>query len=524
MNAVLLCLIAGIAGRTTELAVPSSARFEVAVDGGILRGTLSERDPGVRVFFGIPFAQPPIGELRWKPPQPIRPWQGVRECVAIGKGCPQGISWIAGISEELQDEDCLNLNVWSPVQPGDRPLPVMVWIHGGGMIYGSGAMPIYDGAKLASLGAVIVTVNYRLGALGFLAHPALSAESEVGVSGNYGLLDQIAALSWVQENIGAFGGDPASVTVFGESAGARSLAWLMAMPRAAPLFHRAILQSGSAERDAVTLDSAHRAGEAAARKLGVGGSEDLPKVAAALRAKSPRELISTLKPSIYRNRGTAFGPIVDGHWVPVAPDELRQGGGLCKVPTIIGTNSGDGSIALGALDLRTVAQFKLTLGVVFGRDRQRVEELYPVANSENVQTAVRNLATDLLFVVPARTLARSLAKQGTPVFLYQFTKPPFALAAKGVTVAEHGVEIHYVFDTGDSDFHDESDRKLGALMRRQWIQFARTGSPNGPDLPEWPRYEATTDPHLELGRDVRASSRLKQEACDLLETLRPKLP
>jgi para-nitrobenzyl esterase len=232
----------------------------VRIESGRISGALG--DDGVRVYRGIPFAAPPVGDLRWRPPQPVEAWDGVRECIEFGPACPQPASMI-GDTPALQDEDCLYLNVWTAA--ADEPLPVMVWIHGGGCTTGAGSQSVYDGARFARRGVVLVTINYRLGPLGYLAHPLLSAESGHGVSGNYGLLDQIATLQWVQRNIAQFGGDPDCVTIFGESAGAQSVCWLMVSPLAEGLFHRAIAESGGVHGPtrALTEDVGRRATSAA---------------------------------------------------------------------------------------------------------------------------------------------------------------------------------------------------------------------------------------------------------------------
>jgi para-nitrobenzyl esterase len=505
----------------TSLANPTPV---VRTAGGDLRGEL---DGEILVFRGVPFAAPPVGDLRWRPPQPVVPWQGVREATAFSASCPQP----PPPSRKLEapnrtDEDCLYLNVWTPgLAPAKRP--VMVWIHGGGMTIGSGTARTYEGTKLAEQGVVLVTLNYRLGVLGFMAHPELSAESPDKTSGNYGLLDQIAALRWVQDNIAAFGGDPENVTIFGESAGAVSVGCLLTAPAASGLFHRAILESGTPVAITAPLRGDDQQGEgqglAIARRLHAEGIADL-------RAMPADRLVdgcpAAIGPTANRKGKDKFGPIVDGVVLPDAPMRLFAEGKFHHVPILLGTNRDEMTLFMGGGN-RGVPKRKLGLRVVvkrtFPENADEVLNAFSCADDDGAFPAFRDMMTVGCFTAPCRLVARFCADAGVPVYLYEFSRVPPGSTRTGLG-ATHGIEIPYVFGTFKEQFGDATDRRLADAMSRYWTQFARNGAPQAEGLPEWPRYDARTDRHLELGDQIAAGRNLRKEQCDAMEAgLRERL-
>ena len=494
-----------------------AARVE---QGEIAGKTVGSGD--VEAFLGIPFARPPAGELRWKPPQPPEKWEGVRRCEDFGPACPQPEAVVQPIRGPRK-EDCLYLNVWRPAGAAKK-LPVMVWIHGGGFTTGSGAKELYDGSKLARAGAAVVTINYRLGPLGFLAHPALSAEAADGTSGNYGLLDQIAALEWVRANIEALGGDPDRVTIFGESAGAVSVSCLLVSPKAKGLFHRAIIQSGTADGIRTPLKakgdgpSAEKAGLAVAAELGVEGEG--PEALAKLRAKTAEEILAASDPRVgLFGKGTKFRPCVDGVVLPAAPLDLIRAGRHNDVPVIIGSNADEGTLFTKLqLRIRRPAGYRFLLGKAFGGRAGQVEAMYPVGRGKSVEEQVAAVITHSAFTAPARRTARVLASKGrSPVYLYYFSRVGPGMKRSGMG-ATHGAEIFYLFGTPPRPSHfDETDRDLAGKMRDSWVRFARTGDPNGRGIPRWRSFAAGEEAHLEFGDRIRPGTDLHKDECDLFD-------
>ena len=379
-----------------------------SVEGGAIRGS---RGSGVRFYLGIPYAAPPVGALRWRAPQPVLRWEGVRDCTAYGPSAPQQPGLEFGpLRVGETSEDCLYLNVWTPARsPGDE-LPVMVWIHGGSFTSGSGSMGIYSGETVAEAGGVVVvTINYRLGALGFLAHPALSAESPQGVSGNYGLLDQIAALKWVRRNIAVFGGDPRLVTVFGESAGAISILDLMASPLAAGLFQRAIVQSGILQEAAMgsqtgwPLREAERAGARFVRGLGVSDGETLEQ----MRALPVDALLRRTPASDFLTAGLPYKPVVDGYLLPKSATETFAAGEQMDVPLLVGSNADEGSLFMPLMGDVTLARYRAYLKASYGTRAGRVQALYPAATGAEVPSALNRMLTEMGFASAARSPRRA---------------------------------------------------------------------------------------------------------------------
>jgi len=471
----------------------------------------------VRVFRGIPYAAPPVGRLRWRPPQPPKQHADVLQCTAFGPSSPQipRIGRYHGAKGPFS-EDCLYLNVWCPA-PAAARLPVMVWIHGGGHVMGSGSMPTYDGAAFAREGVVLVTINYRLGPFGYLAHPLLAAEAEREegrkVSGNYGMLDQIAALRWVKRNIASFGGDPDRVTIFGESAGAVSVSCLMVSPPARGLFQRAIAQSGGVS--GVALAPREDQGRNLFKTLGCDTESD-PLEAA--RAKPWKAVLKAARPeAATRNKQRKYGPNVDGWLLPGDPVELWLEGKQHPVPFLAGSNADDGGIFSERLPIKGPFAYRFTVRKFYGSDADAVLRLFPVKKRADTRLALRRLLTVSAFAMPARLEVRSMEKVAAKGWLYRFSRVCPAAARAG-TGAAHGIEIPYLFGTaGPGLAFEDRDRELARAMRRTWVQFARTGDPNGEGSPPWPAFDPKTEAYLEFGDRTAAGEALESEACDLFE-------
>jgi para-nitrobenzyl esterase len=500
------------------LAICSAAMFAgaetVRVEGGDVSGSV---DRGIRVFKGIPYAAPPSGPRRWKPPQPLMPWTGVRDATQFGAECPQAPYLNSSIyvrPTQPQSEDCLFVNVWTPATGGEKR-PVLVWIHGGALTKGSGISDTRDGVPLAKKGVVLVSLNYRLGPLGYLAHPELTAESPRRSSGNYGVLDQIAALQWVQRNIAAFGGDPAKVTIAGESAGAWSVNTLIASPLAKGLFIRAIGQSGG-RFDRTPFLSEDRAGQSAE---GVGtslakalGSPSL----AALRALSADELVTA---SSFRTQEN-----VDG-WV--LPDEIRTIFATKqqnKVPVIVGSNANEMTSLVGPTTLpQTLDDLRRRTTDQYGSLAAEFNIAYAVKSDADIVRATLASARDSIFSLHMRTWARETVASGSTAYLYYFMHAPPHPRARELQ-AFHAAEIPYVFnvvpsrDPREAGFaYTASDRDLADAMSRYWVNFVATGDPNGKGLPRWPAYRPDTEPYLEFGDTIRTGQHLLKTELDFQE-------
>jgi len=494
----------------------------VNLDSGTISGTM---DAGVRVFQGIPYAAPPTGDRRWKPPRPVESWEGVRECTEWGFSCvhvpyPLESMWTGpewGDPAE-QDEDCLHLNVWTAAESPDEKRPVMVWIHGGSLKHESGSVGAYGGANLARKGVVAVTINYRLGPFGYLAHPELTLESEHHSSGNYGVLDQIAALEWVQRNIAAFGGDPDRVTIFGESAGSWSVNFMVASPLARGLFHRAIGQSGAGFGPMVRLDR-ERAGRRSAEQTGIEfaavlGSDDEPASLEAMRAVPATEILAKFAevPEAY------VGPIVDG-WV--FPDDIHaifEGGHQNPVPVIVGSNADEGSMYAGPNAPATVEDFRLFAQNRFDDFAEDFLAAYPVDDDSDVRDAYVASVGHGIFTWEMRMWARMTATVDADAWLYHFTRVP-PIAESDIYGSHHGAEIVYVI----GNFHLASftpqpeDQRLTETMSDYWVNFATTGDPNGPGLPEWPAYDIDNEAFMEFGDTIQPGNHLLERECDFFE-------
>jgi para-nitrobenzyl esterase len=493
----------------------SVAPLTVTTRSGSVRGAL---DGTTRVFLGIPYAAPPVGHKRWRAPAPVAPWSDVRDATLPPKFCPQRTTGI-GAYHVRADEDCLTVNVWSPETLPARPLPVMVWIHPGAFVFGSGAEDFYSGRDLSRAGnVVVVTLNYRLGALGFLVHEALDGESPDNPrSGNYGFLDQQAALRWVRDNIAAFGGDPHDVTLFSESAGGHSTCGHLIAPGSRGLFRRAISESGLCSRwitPSIDVEYAH--GDSLASGL---GCADGASALECLRGKSPEAIIDVFQNAprqpggiLFQGAALAQGrmspagaqawrPVVDGHVIPKHYDALDVRD--TPVPFVMGTNADEHTLfvspLLGGSALTTLAELELVLSNAFGSDRvPEVLAVYPEADYPTPNERLNAIGNDAFFACAARRIVRRAAQVGRSAYLYVFShRPEGALAPE--LGSFHAAEFPFIFDRSMPLVAIQpSERPLVELMQGYWTRFARTGNPNDPGSAFWPRYSLWSPQSLDI--------------------------
>jgi para-nitrobenzyl esterase len=477
--AAALCAVAGGA----------SAAPVVTVDTGALTGA---SDGAVASFKAIPYAAPPVGDLRWRAPRPASAWSGARDATKMGAICLQKYNpKDNGVGPLPQSEDCLTLNVWTAAKVHGRPMPVMVWIHGGGFVNGSGTAALYDGTSLAKQGVVVVTLNYRLGRLGFFAHPALTAEDPDGLLGNYALMDQIAALKWVQRNIAAFGGDPRQVTIFGESAGGIAVNTLMISPAARGLFARAITESGAGRSPYLKLARLSGPGETSAEARGeafIAGLHVVDKTAADLRAIPADKIMEGPDPGVF----DGFGPIIDGKVVPAEVIPAFAQGLEASVPYIVGYNSLEFPIPDAQVDGAMTMMLKVPAAT-----QKTLAAAYPSTAAYRAHAP-----SDIIFSEPARTLAGLHAAHGHPTWLYRFSavSPSVRDKFKG---AVHASEREYVFDTLSASPWPTGghDAAIARAMSGYWAAFGRTGNPNAGGGPTWPAYSAKADRLLDFTND-----------------------
>ena len=452
----------------------SSGDPVASLDSGLVQG---EATGGLLVFKGIPYAASTAGEGRWRAPQPVAKWSGVRMATAFGAACPQPYVGNEPWSQVgPQSEDCLFLNVWAPAELAGSTLPVMVFIHGGSLRAGAAGVPLYDGTKLAERNAVIVTINYRLGRLGFFAHPALTAENADGRLANYGLMDQIAALEWVQRNIAQFGGDSKNVTIFGESAGAVSVQALMASPEAGGMFAKAISQSGGGYNITPGLKAGEAAGQqwAAKRGLTAATSEQLRAI--------PFAEVATAD--------ALTGMMVDGKLLKDSPTKAFMAGTQAKVPLMIGGNSWEASLA-GI----NVATARIVVGAAYDELLAGYKALGTRAGGE------ADLITQSIAIQPSRHLAERQAAIGQPAFAYYFAQQP---ASERTTKpgSEHGGELSYLFGTRlNAETWDANDERVSDMMGYYWVEFARTGKPEGAGASAWDSVSATSSRYMLFAAD-----------------------
>jgi para-nitrobenzyl esterase len=475
---------------------------EVAVDGGSITGLTMPAAPGWS-YRGIPFAAPPVGDRRWRPPQPVIPWEGVLPCTSYGPVCPQETLSTptfapAVASGQPQSEDCLYLNVDTPSTSLTDSLPVMVWIYGGSFLNGSGSAPLYDGGVLTTNGVVVVTFNYRLGPFGFFAHPDLTAESPEHSSGNYGLLDQIAALEWVQRNIAKFGGDPDNVTIFGESAGACSVLDLMCSPltEGKSLFARAISESAPNADNGIVIYSTRplATGEAMGRQLSKAlGCAGRPDELAALRDVSTAELLQAGDPQqrlFQTDAPYTYQPYVDGWVLAQDPVEAFASGDFRHVPLVIGSNQEEANIAWPVIPLLKASALQASLSQIYGPYADRLYALFPPDRSGGLKQSLLDTVTLTVFTSPAQYFAKCVAAEGLPVYNYVFGGWPFGYPIE----ACHTAELPYVFGNKYGYFDPTSGNAgpLSAAMQKYWTAFATTGDPNGDGRLMWPVFSAAS--------------------------------
>lgn len=519
----------------------------VRIHQGIVIGGIDRENPDIRVFNGIPYAS----AKRWMPPGPPAQWgANSRDTRAFGPECIQprtrygsfvnqiidgmGLSFVERIGARIaisaqetppESEDCLVLNVRTGNLKGEEKQPVMVWLHGGAHQYGSGSQSLYQSNALVEEGVVLVTINYRLGAFGYLAHPALTEEA--GTSGNYGLLDQAAALVWVRDNISAFGGDPENVTVFGESAGAQSITELMALPAADGLFHKAILQSGASTGNALHLKRSPFPGIMSAEEAGAEFLSTLaPATATAkdLRAIPAAAIISRAEARTDLNG--YFLPVVDGRLMPRAIGAAFRDGDVPSIPMLAGYNADEASLFYDSIRSPTIVRPQITgsleqreaaLIEVFGLNPAKaLQALYNMDSEENWDKGATDMLGDDMFGVHMRFVGRQNAKSGAPTYLYHFTRVP--PSRKQTIGAFHAAEISFVFDSHIRGMNlTDSDRKLTDRMVSYWANFARTGNPNGEGLPEWPVTTAASDVWMKLDAKPEPIEGLRARKLDILE-------
>lgn len=500
-NAIILSVAAAlvVASLSSQAAdqnrvAAKAAPLFVKTDKGEIHGKMSE-DGIVRTFLGIPYAAPPVGPLRWKPPQSSQEWRGLREATAFGSRCMQ-----VNASPDLQfrdagpSEDCLTLNVWTPARSTTLKLPVMVWIYGGGLSYGATSEPRQDGAHLATKGVVVVSMNYRLSIFGFLALPSLAGESPQHAAGNYGLLDQVAALQWVRKNIAAFGGDPNNVTIFGESAGSTSVSAQMASPLAKGLFKQAIGESGAAFPSARVpalrpLDEmAQKAAEFTTMAF---GTTDVM----ALRAISADVLTKQTEAAYEPRTRTPLIPNVDGYFLTEETSQIYAKGRQARVPLLAGWNRDEPTGLLARNPQPATSEsFIAQAQKAFGDRAEEFLRLYPSTTDVEAARSTIDFASDGFQSFATWEWLEAQAATGTaPVYRYFFERPAppdkYHPAGSG---AFHSDEIEYVFGTLDSrpDAHWlPEDYKLSELIGTYWTNFAKTGNPNGAGMPFWPKYE-----------------------------------
>jgi para-nitrobenzyl esterase len=487
--------IAGILGLIS--AAPARPADEVRTESGIVEGTTAST--GVRVFRGIPFGAPPVGVLRWKAPQPVKSWSGVLKTTEFGPRCMQASVFSDMIfrdrAEKPMSEDCLYLNIWTPAKSAKEHLAVFVWIYGGGFQAGSASEPRQDGEFLAKKGIVVVNLNYRLGIFGFFSHPGLSKESKINASGNYGLMDQIAALQWVKRNIAAFGGDPDKVTIGGESAGSLSVSALMASPLAKGLFRGAIGESGAffgnppAGRPMALLADTEKVGVKFAESV---GGKDL----AGLRAMTAENLLAESR----KDPTMQFWPNVDGHVLPEDVAAFFKEGKQSHVPLLAGWNAQEASFGVVfAKEKPTPQSFSEQLKTRFPERAADLSNLYPASSNEEARKSAIDLASDLFIVYTTWDWLEQQNKTGkAAVYGYVFDRtPPVSpdMKINGVSPKElgarHACEIEYVFAQLKSQPNpwEATDWKISDTMGSYWVNFTKTGDPNGPGLPKWAPYD-----------------------------------
>jgi para-nitrobenzyl esterase len=518
-----------------ETRKPEQTSALVKVDSGQLQGVEAE---GVISFKGVPFAAPPVGELRWRPPQPTPKWTGVRQAAEFGRPCMQGrggpppgarpgvpattaqgaspaSAQAAAPAAQGPSEDCLYLNVWRPAGSAARNLPVMVWIYGGGFVGGSSSSPNTSGVQFAKQGVVLVAMNYRVGRFGFFAFPALSSERPNENKGNYAYMDQIAALQWVKRNIAAFGGNPNNVTIFGFSAGGVSVHSMLASPQARGLFHKAIVHSGGSRDSVLTARpmradgvdpnypvSAETIGIQFAKSMGIEGTDQA--ALAKLRSLSADEVLRGAPPqpgvTVPSYETT---PILDGKLITETAETAYKARRMLRVPLMLGSNSAD--TAGNRIKARTKDEFFAR----YGQWSAEAKAAYDPDGTTDLATMVSRANDDFGQAEPARFAANAFAANGSPVYLYMFSYVPTAMREQLRAGSPHGGDVPFAFGTlgvGRGGAPTPEDWAVSRMMQSYWVNFARTGDPNGPGLPTWPRHVAGKDQIFTFRPDGSASA------------------
>jgi len=502
-------------------AAATRAADQVQIASGTLQGT-TIAGSNVRAFLGVPFAAPPVGKLRWRAPQPVHPWKGVRQAVAFGPRCMQLPIYKDMIFRDKgPSEDCLYLNVWTPAQSASANLPVMFWIYGGGFQAGATSEPRQEGMNLATKGVVVVSCNYRLGIFGFFAHPALAKESPHHASGNYGLMDQIAALRWVKKNIAAFGGDPSNVTIFGESAGSWSVSDLMASPLAKGLFQKAIGESGADFGAGPHLHApfsraeSEKEGSEFARSIGAYSL-------AALRALPAEKLLQ-------ESKSGHFWPTIDGYVLPQSLDAIFARGRQSKVPLLAGWNKDEtmGNV-YSTTTPPTAENLVKAIKARFGRKAKEALKFYPHSTEAETLQSTETFASDFFTVYLTWKWLEMANKTGdSPVYRYLFTRTPpefpGAMAGNVPLIklrARHSAEIPYVFGVLKSlkAPWEPVDFKISDAMMDYWSNFAKTGNPNGSGLPHWPRYTPHDRQVMLIGPQIHAEPATDQKRFEFIDS------
>lgn len=505
----------------TAFAYGAAPEPSVRVTGGEIQGLVNSSGA---VFKGIPFAQPPVGELRWKEPQPVKPWSGVRKATEYGHSCAQNASGWNKLAVDNMSEDCLYLNLWTAEWPAKSAKPVMVWIHGGGnsggSAMGAGAIePPFDGAKLASKGVVLVTINYRLGILGFVGHPELTAESH-RASGGYGILDQIAALQWVRDNIARFGGDPNNVTVFGQSAGGQDTSILVASPLAQGLMHKAIVESGSpmiSDRRLLTPKQTEQLGVILATALKA-PDKDAVKFMRSLPAEQLFAALPDFRKGMTEQK-LNLDVAQDGYAVPEWPPYVYASGRQAHIPMMVGSNGMDSPgyrAVANATPEQLQAAVRTRIAAVYAQYPdllQRVQTAYTTAPGAADYAAYgpvdRQAAVDHAFRCTTAAVA-NWQSAVAPTYHYEFT------AADDQRPPVHSAELDFVFGYMRDRPAGSVLAKLSDQMQQYWTNFAKTGNPNSPGLPEWPKYDASKRAYLEFTSDgPQAKADLRAPICPL---------
>jgi para-nitrobenzyl esterase len=497
--------------RSTSSPSPDAPR--VATETGTVEGRLAG---AVHAFLGIPYAAAPVGQRRWRPPEPAAPWQGIRQANAHGPSAwqpvaPEGFGpWTREfVVQDGVSEDCLYLNVWAPASSRGGACPVLVWIHGGAFCQGSGSVPIYDGRALAAQGVVVVSINYRLGVLGFLAHPDLAQEGPSSGYGNFGLQDQIAALQWIRANIAAFGGDPGAVTIAGQSAGALSVHMLVASPLAQGLFHRAIAQSGPPILVPIkTRAQAEADGLAFAAELNQAGVQ-------ALRAMSADDLTRTLSP------GLRFMPMIDGVLLPDWPPQSSPDAADCPVPMIVGQTADENSGLDPDYGSDDPAALAVLLQRMHGQRAPQAAAAYLAAANGQTAAACRAASSDLWLAALWHWADHRVRTVRQPIFVYLFDHVPPGPDASRYG-AFHTADVPYVLATLDAApqrGYSDVDRAVSALASAYWLNFVKSGDPNGAGLPVWPELHPATPKLLRIAHEPATADMLSAMAWEAVHHL-----